>query len=494
MRLPRRGVNHDMLPNIIANPAAIKSPLATQGPTDSKAPETGEFDFLNYLLGLKDTEVETMVAGEKVKTEVPVGADSKGKTGKNDVATNLGLPTPPTMPAPWNSFVPSKNGLVEAKTIDKQVGVEVGKEVSKDAIKEVGQNVAKVSKDLVKDVGKDLVKDAGKDLVKDVGKDLVKDATKDAGKAVTKEASKGVPKAPLREPATVLEPTKHPISDGKITVRDLSPQVKHEPVAAEAASRDKALQKYSQVAKTTHESEKVLAIKTTTKAVTELTIPTAVPQVATANSSEVTVQSKNEKRGGKKEDTKVTSLDGLIQTDQPRVDSGISGSSDVHHVEMAAGEKSTVPELFSRVNTLIQQGGGKMTVSLNPPHLGQVEVQVTARGKKIEVEMKSESSHAKSLLETHAADLKQSLQTHDLVLSKMEVQVNRDFTPSSAKFAGMFNQENSQQSSGGFNGEGQTRFNQPHHETPLVSRGRADFALAGGRGGASGNGRVDLRI
>jgi len=97
--------------------------------------------------------------------------------------------------------------------------------------------------------------------------------------------------------------------------------------------------------------------------------------------------------------------------------------------EHSPNTNATVPQMFSKVEAMIHQGGGRMTVSLTPPHLGQVEIQVTTRGKKVEIEMRPENDMAKSALESSLTDLKQSLHAKDLVLSKMDVQVARDVTP-----------------------------------------------------------------
>lgn len=87
---------------------------------------------------------------------------------------------------------------------------------------------------------------------------------------------------------------------------------------------------------------------------------------------------------------------------------------------------STVPELFQNVETMIRTGGGKMTVHLSPPELGDVQIQVTARGKNVEVEMTSDNDQTKSILENGLNDLKSSMHSLDLVLHKMEVHVNRE--------------------------------------------------------------------
>jgi flagellar hook-length control protein FliK len=103
------------------------------------------------------------------------------------------------------------------------------------------------------------------------------------------------------------------------------------------------------------------------------------------------------------------------------------------HVSAAAQAKPTVeaprmeiPEVFSKVESMVHHGGGKMTVHLSPPELGQVEIHVTTRGKRVEVEMKSDNDLTKSAIEAASADLQQSLQSQDLTLSKLEVSVTRE--------------------------------------------------------------------
>ncbi len=404
--------------------AAPMPQLQAQDSQDSKAPETGVFNFLDYLLGLQDTDVETMVAGEKGKAEVVADPETKGKKSKDEEnLTALGLLSAKPIPTPLKLLVPVKGEVPEG---DKPGKGEKGG---------ISPNELLVS----------------------------------------------------------LDKSRNPISNGKSTVEESKSQAIPEPVVNEAVAKDKALQKYSQVANATPEGEKGALSKAATKSA-ELLTPTVSAQVATASSESVKHEVKEEKKSDRKDGEKLSSLEGLIQAGQSRSDLSASGNGGVHHAEMVAADKATVPELFNRVNTLVQQGGGKMTVSLNPPHLGQVEVQVTARGKNIEIEMKSESTHAKSLLEAHASDLRQSLQTHDLVLSKMEVNVNRDFVPHSAKFAGMMNQDTSQNSGGQFGNEGQSRFNKSFHETATVARGSNTFARTGGGNPSSGDGRVDLRI
>lgn len=111
-----------------------------------------------------------------------------------------------------------------------------------------------------------------------------------------------------------------------------------------------------------------------------------------------------------------------------------------------------VPDVFQKVESLAYQGGGKMTVMLTPPELGQVEIHVSTKGKNVEVSVKSDNDFAKAAIESQVADLQQSLQNQDLNLSKIEVHVSREMDPSflENQFAGFSRQGNFQQQSEGY--------------------------------------------
>lgn len=157
---------------------------------------------------------------------------------------------------------------------------------------------------------------------------------------------------------------------------------------------------------------------------------------------------------------------------------------------------TTVNELFQKVETMFHQGGGKMTVHLSPPELGQVQIQVSSRGKRVEIEMKSDNDFGKSVLESKLGDLRQSLQSQDLVLSKMEVHVSRE----SSAF-GESNFSNLSQGSGTFQNPSHG-FTENRQQERGFNGSRSNNAgrfspapIAPTRVGTSiGNGRVDVRI
>jgi len=110
-----------------------------------------------------------------------------------------------------------------------------------------------------------------------------------------------------------------------------------------------------------------------------------------------------------------------------------------------------VPDVFQKVESLAYQGGGKMTVMLTPPELGQVEIHVSTKGKNVEVSVKSDNDFAKTAIESQVADLQQSLQNQDLNLTKIEVQVSREMDPAflENQFAGFSRSGNFYQQSEG---------------------------------------------
>jgi flagellar hook-length control protein FliK len=155
--------------------------------------------------------------------------------------------------------------------------------------------------------------------------------------------------------------------------------------------------------------------------------------------------------------------------------------------------RHSIPEVMQKVESMIHHGGGKMTVMLNPPSLGRVEVEVTAKGKNVEIQMKSENSIAKTTLESHFADLKQSMQVQDLNLHKMEVHVNRDWDSSmqgGQQFAQFAGQQSSQHDARGSQDSKDT-WNNPQSAKSAIAKVMP--GQVSGRNVAKAGG-VDIRI
>ncbi|MBM4317103.1 MAG: flagellar hook-length control protein FliK [Deltaproteobacteria bacterium] len=186
---------------------------------------------------------------------------------------------------------------------------------------------------------------------------------------------------------------------------------------------------------------------------------------------------------------------------------GVDSKSQVDTSELRQGEsqgpvvRATLPELFEKVQGMVQHGNGKMTVALNPPDLGQVEIHVTTRGKNVEVSMKSENDFAKSAIESSLGDLRSSMEAQELNLTKLEVHVQRDLgTQIQNDFASQWaGQDSAFQQSRGFPGDSSTE--SPWQESSGKNSLKT-IEVSSGLGVRSsdirsmpvGNGRVDIRI
>lgn len=132
-----------------------------------------------------------------------------------------------------------------------------------------------------------------------------------------------------------------------------------------------------------------------------------------------------------------------------------------------------------------------MTLSLTPPELGQVEIEVTTKGRNVEVSVKSDNDFAKAAIESQVADLQQSLQEHDLNLSKIEVQVSREMDPSflENQFSGFSKQGNFYQQSQGFSQDSLNR-----KSWDLAADEASPRPVSMMQKSLTGNGRLDIRI
>ncbi len=186
------------------------------------------------------------------------------------------------------------------------------------------------------------------------------------------------------------------------------------------------------------------------------------------------------------------SVDGKSPTN-PSVSSGVESQGQ--------SVRMTVPQLFEKVQGMVHHGNGKMTVSLNPPDLGQVEIHVTTRGKNVEISMKSENDFAKSAIESSLNDLKSSMEAQDLNLTKMEVQVHRDLNKQiqSDFTSAWVGQENLFQQSRGFSREhsSESPWREPsgsHSPKAIGASMRMGGISSVSRAMSVGDGRVDIRI
>jgi hypothetical protein len=87
----------------------------------------------------------------------------------------------------------------------------------------------------------------------------------------------------------------------------------------------------------------------------------------------------------------------------------------------AAPAPTAPKEIEQKITQLAGQGGGRMTIALHPPELGKVEVEVMARGRKVEVKMTSDSVAAKEAIQSGLSDLRSALAQNQMELTKADV-------------------------------------------------------------------------
>lgn len=160
--------------------------------------------------------------------------------------------------------------------------------------------------------------------------------------------------------------------------------------------------------------------------------------------------------------------------------------------EMDSTQSFDVPELFSQVDSLAQKGGGTMKVTLNPPELGQVEVEVSTKGRQVHVELKSESEMAKTVLESRLGELRNSIQSQDLVVSKLEVNLSSDMgRDSNAWLNSQFQQQGQGERQAFSEGRHFRQFDQRSSRSEMLTGRIATSVAATGRDGTT---RIDVRI
>ncbi len=431
----------------------IQSPSPAQGMGLGQVqaqgqPETGEFDFMNYLLGLQDPQTPTT---PDALLALGVPSPEKGATDLSRDPLQAMFAAIPNMPQmnpalladlPKPVVNPSLNGGGEAQVM------------AKEATKP--QWIS--SEDLMK---------ATNALVPSSTEAV--DAMNEGNKAVKSE-EKGIP----------LEGFQKVADQAGV---DLSISRQGQQLAAKKYAANKA----------EAEAKTVAPVVEAARPRAEKAIETSSSPVAQAALPEVKPEAVSQKKNG---DTSSLEINGF------------SSSSSVHKAEVAqtaidnkAASGSTgpvaLPEVMSQVQTLVQKGGGEMTVALDPPDLGRIQVKVTTRGNRVEVEMRSESVQAKNALESHFADLKSSMQSQDLHLAKLDVQVHHDpMSFSGQSFAGMNDGRHQAGNTQGGPNQGQggrrSSFSQGNRGLEAVSS--VPQAIVRSASTVGGNGRVDLRI
>jgi flagellar hook-length control protein FliK len=83
-----------------------------------------------------------------------------------------------------------------------------------------------------------------------------------------------------------------------------------------------------------------------------------------------------------------------------------------------------IKSIISNAQMLAQKGGGEMSMTLKPEHLGEIQLRVAMDGPRVDVQMTTEKSEVKRLLEQNIGELRHGLAQHNLSMEKLDVSVS----------------------------------------------------------------------
>jgi flagellar hook-length control protein FliK len=78
-------------------------------------------------------------------------------------------------------------------------------------------------------------------------------------------------------------------------------------------------------------------------------------------------------------------------------------------------------EVVRSVRVLAEQGGGRVTIRLDPPQLGGLSLRVVVSDGAVHVSLLADQAPVADLLARHAADLRSALEGHGLRLDRLDV-------------------------------------------------------------------------
>lgn len=136
-----------------------------------------------------------------------------------------------------------------------------------------------------------------------------------------------------------------------------------------------------------------------------------------------------------------------------------------------------VEKMIDQSSTLIKEGGGEMRVRLNPEGLGEVSLKVSLQEGQVKVQILTETSLAKDVLERGLDDLKLGLETQQLKVDEIRVTASKE---SSQSF--LSDQEGRFQNPYNWSGENDSssfKDSQPSQEVDFAGEGVEEVSVQG---------------
>lgn len=107
----------------------------------------------------------------------------------------------------------------------------------------------------------------------------------------------------------------------------------------------------------------------------------------------------------------------------PNINGGMMVGNMMGAAVNAEAKQEAIQNIINNAQALSQKGGGEMTLTLRPDHLGEIQLKVSMNGSNVDIQMIAEKSETKKLIEQNISDLKHGLAQHNLSMEKLDVSV-----------------------------------------------------------------------
>ena len=97
-----------------------------------------------------------------------------------------------------------------------------------------------------------------------------------------------------------------------------------------------------------------------------------------------------------------------------------SGSASTEKINDVSPDK-IIGQITNEIKEAAANDGGRVKITLNPPSLGKLEMDVTVRNGKVEVVLVADNKDVQQTLNTHIDKLKGSLQNQGLTIDRCDV-------------------------------------------------------------------------
>jgi flagellar hook-length control protein FliK len=102
---------------------------------------------------------------------------------------------------------------------------------------------------------------------------------------------------------------------------------------------------------------------------------------------------------------------------------GADGAKGLNGDGMQAKQEA-IQTIVNHAQLLAQKGGGEMQMTLKPDQLGEIQLKVALEGNRVDVQMVTERSDVKKLIEQGVQELRSGLAQHQLSMDKLDVSVS----------------------------------------------------------------------